>query len=309
MLIVLAEAALRSFLLGGIVWAALTVFRVRNPHMQMFSWTMVLLASLAMPLTMDWATLAITRHALPVQTIAPILPREPLEPLQDLGEQLAEITAPAAAAIRGHAALDWGLIATAIYAVVAGFLLLRLVVGLGLTWRIARHARPVEESWLAGCDVRMTPAIDGPVTFGSIILVPAAFEDWDFRKREAVVAHESAHVANRDFYLLLLASLNRAMFWFSPFAWWQLVRLAELAEIISDAEAIEVLDDRLSYAEILLELVQNIGRVKPAGPQMARISTIGARIECIVAAVATPRKMDWRQRAWIAAAIMPFAVA
>jgi hypothetical protein len=157
--------------------------------------------------------------------------------------------------------------------------------------------------------VRITPAIDGPVTFGSIILVPAEFEDWEFRKREAVVAHESAHVANRDFYLLLLASLNRVLFWFSPFAWWQLVRLAELAELISDAEAIAVLEDRLSYAEILLELVQNIGRVRPAGPQMARIATIGTRIERIVAAVAIPRKVDLRQRLWIAAAVMPLMVA
>lgn len=314
MLIVLAEAALRSLLLGGIVWAALAVFRVRNPHIQMFSWALVLVVSLAMPLAMDWATLPLPRHVLPLAAPARIMPLEalPLEPLQDFGENLSqtltEAAAPAATAVRGHAALDWRLIATVVYAMVAAFLLLRLVIGLRLTWRIARDARPLDEPWLASADVRITPAIDGPVTFGSIILVPAEFDEWDFRKREAVVAHESAHVANHDFYLLLAASLNRALFWFSPFAWWQLVRLAELAEIISDAEAIEVLDDRLSYAEILLELVQNIGRAKLAGPQMARISTIGTRIERIVAAVAMPRKVDWRQRLWIAAAIAPFAV-
>jgi len=70
---------------------------------------------------------------------------------------------------------------------------------------------------------------------------------WDLPKRQAVLAHEGAHVANRDFHVLLLASLNRAVFWFSPFAWWQHVRLAELAEIISDARALEVFEDRLSY--------------------------------------------------------------
>ena len=310
MLIILAEAALRSLLLGGIVWGALAIFRVRNPHVQMFSWVMVLVASLAMPLVMHWATLTVNHHV-PVQVTGRMSWPEtlPLEPLQDLGESLSEIAAPATTTIGGHAAPDWAAIATAIYAMVAGFLLLRLVIGLRLTWQIARSARPVDEPWFAGCDVRITPAIDGPVTFGSVILVPAEFDDWDFRKREAVLAHEGAHVANRDFYLLLLAALNRAIFWFSPFAWWQLVRIAELAEIISDAEAIEVLDDRLSYAEILLELVQNIGRIKPAGPQMARVSTIGARIERIVAAVTMPRKVAWRQRFWIAAAIMPLAVA
>ncbi len=41
-------------------------------------------------------------------------------------------------------------------------------------------------------------------------------------KRRAVLAHERAYVANRDFYLLLLAALNRSVFWFSPFAWWHL---------------------------------------------------------------------------------------
>ncbi|MFX4914303.1 M56 family metallopeptidase, partial [Acinetobacter baumannii] len=90
-----------------------------------------------------------------------------------------------------------------------------------------------------------------PVTFGSTILLPPHYRDWDVRKRQAVLAHEGAHVANRDFHVLLLASLNRAVFWFSPFAWWHLAQLAELAEVISDARAVEVVEDRCSYAEIL----------------------------------------------------------
>ena len=165
MLIILAEAALRSLLLGGIVWGALAIFRVRNPHIQMFSWVTVLVASLAMPLVMHWATLTVTHHV-PLQA-GPISWPEalPLAPLEDLGESLTGIAAPATTPIGGHVGLDWATIATAIYAMVAGFLLLRLVIGLRLTWQIARTARPVDEPWLAGCDVRVTPAIDGPVTF------------------------------------------------------------------------------------------------------------------------------------------------
>src|SRR5579862_8914417 len=136
MLIILAEAALRSLLLGGIVWGALAIFRVRNPHIQMFS----------------WATVTVTHHV-PVQATGPVSWPEalPLEPLQDLGESLSEIAAPATTTIGGHAAPDWAAIATAIYAMVAGFLLLRLVIGLRLTWQIARSARPVDEPWFAGC--------------------------------------------------------------------------------------------------------------------------------------------------------------
>ena len=182
-----------------------------------------------------------------------------------------------------HVAINWLVVATAIYACVAGLLLLRLAVGLCLTWRLARAAAPVRESWTADWRVRVSDAIGGPVTFGSTILLPPQYVDWDVQKRRAVLAHEGAHVANRDFHVLLLASLNRAVFWFSPFAWWQLTRLAELAEIISDARALEVLEDRLSYAEILLDLARR-ARPAPAGLAMARACTVRARVERILAA-------------------------
>ena len=188
----------------------------------------------------------------------------------------------AAAALRAPAqALNWLALATIVYALVAGLLLSRLAVGLYLTWRLARAAKPMRAPWTADWSVRVSSVIAGPVTFGSTILLPPQCFDWDVRKRQAVLAHEGAHVANRDFYLLLLASLNRSVFWFSPFAWWHLTRLAELAEIISDATALEVVEDRLSYAEILLDLVQHVRRA-PAGIEMARACTVRSRVERIL---------------------------
>jgi hypothetical protein len=126
-------------------------------------------------------------------------------------------------------------------------------------------------------------------------------------KRKAVLAHEGAHVAHGDFYVLLLASLNRAVFWFSPFAWWHLARLAELAEIISDARAIDVLEDRVSYAEILLDLMQHV-RQAPAGLEMARTCTVYARVERILGATTVPAKVGWRKRIWTATIIAPVVV-
>jgi hypothetical protein len=177
-----------------------------------------------------------------------------------------------------------------------------------LTWRLARAATPIGESWTGGWRVRVSDLIGGPVTFASTILLPPHYRDWDSRKRRAVLAHEGAHVANGDFYVLLLASLNRAVFWFSPFAWWQLTRLAELAEVISDARAIEVVEDKCSYAEILLDLVQRV-RYAPAGLEMARACTVGARVERVLAADAPPAHLGWRKRAWAAAAILPLVIA
>jgi hypothetical protein len=104
---------------------------------------------------------------------------------------------------------------------------------------------------------------------------------------------------------LLLAMLNRALFWFSPFAWWQVKRLAELAEMISDDAAIEVLADRPSYADILIEFAGDAPRA-PAGLAMARANTVRQRVERILAAKGLPVRTGWRQQLLIAAMLVPF---
>jgi hypothetical protein len=273
----------------------------------MTSWVMVLIASLSMPLLMHFTTVTVTLEPLPVPGPENLWPTgiQLPEPLRT--SLPSEFGISGAASSANDEAVNWWTVATAIYGFVAGMLLLRLAVGICLTWRLARAAKPMSEPWAANSDVRVSHVIGGPVTFASTILLPPQCIDWNLPKRQAVLAHEGAHVANRDFYVLLLASLNRAVFWFSPLAWWQLIRLAELAEIISDARALEVVEDRLSYAEILLDLVQNVRRA-PAGLEMARASTVSARVERILSAAAAPAKEGWRRRLWTAAAILPVVV-
>ena len=307
MLAVLAESALRSLLIGSVVWAGLNLLRVRDPHLHMVSWMIVLLASLAMPLMMHWMTVTITLDSLPLPE-----PNHRWPANGPLPESLrfSMPTEPGSSAARGeiwrqiYRAIDWRALVTAIYALVAGVLVLRLAVGIFLTWRMVRAAQPIDQPWALAADVRVSEAIRGPVTFGSTILLPPQCIEWDLSKRQAVLAHEDAHVAHGDFYVLLLASLNRAVFWFSPFAWWQLSRLAELAEIISDARALEACGDRLSYAEILLDLVQLV-RQAPAGLEMARACTVRARVERLLDDTTAPAKAGWRTRIWTAAAIAP----
>ncbi|MCP3446257.1 M56 family metallopeptidase [Bradyrhizobium sp. CCGUVB14] len=307
MIAALAEAALRSFALGGVVWIGLILFRVRNPHVHMTAWVVVLLASLAMPFVMHWPTLTIDRMPLSMPVPDDTWPTDfaMLErPQPTLPIAPAGAIAPM---VKRGIAIDWWMVATTAYACVAGLLLLRLAIGLCLTWRMARAAKPVKSREMIDADVRVSRDVGGPVTFGSTILVPPQFFSWDAKKRLAVLAHEGAHVANGDFYVLLLASLNRAVFWFSPFSWWQLARLAELAEIISDARAIEMIDDRLSYAEILLDVASSV-KPRPMELAMAQVSTVRARIERIIAAAALPVAVGWRKRLWIAAAIVPVVI-
>ena len=305
MLMILAESALRSVLLGSVVWIGLNLLQVQSPHVQMTSWLIVLVASLSMPLLMHWTTVSITIDALPRPSTDNLWPAAMPWPDLQLLALPSELGASLASRGAHVEAIDWLTVATAIYAFVAALLLLRLAVGLWLTWRLVRAARPMRESWTADWCVRVSASIAGPVTFGSTILLPPQYVDWQLPKRQAVLAHEGAHVANGDFYVLLLASLNRAVFWFNPFAWWQVVRLAELAEIISDARALEVVEDRLSYAQILLDLVQHVRRA-PLALEMARACTVRARVERILATTALPAKFGWPKRIWTAAAIAPF---
>ena len=55
MLPILLEAAIRSLILAAVVWLGLTLLRVRNPHIQMAMWQLVLAASLSMPFLVQWA--------------------------------------------------------------------------------------------------------------------------------------------------------------------------------------------------------------------------------------------------------------
>jgi len=59
MLAILAESAFRSLVLGSAVWVGLHLLRVRNPHVHMTSWAVVLVASLTMPLLMHWTTVTV----------------------------------------------------------------------------------------------------------------------------------------------------------------------------------------------------------------------------------------------------------
>ena len=212
------------------------------------------------------------------------------------------VTASGSDAISG--AFDWREVIAGIYLVVAGVLLLRLLIGLVLTWRLTRRARPVSDRWAAGADVRVSDAVGMPVTFGSTILLPPECFEWSAAKRQAVLLHEGSHVAHGDFYVLLLAVLNRAVFWFSPLAWWQLARLADLAELISDDAAIEVVRDRPCYAGILLTLQATCNARRQASPWRERVPC-ARRVERILAATAVPTRMGWRRRAMIAITLIP----
>ncbi|WP_158818776.1 M56 family metallopeptidase, partial [Methylocapsa sp. S129] len=320
----LLEAALRTLVLTIVVWFGLRTPPLRNPRVQLAAWTIVLIVSLSMPIAS--------------RIVAAILPPVPLSATGldrmfpsllgglDIRPEMAPPATSAAAANASAAAggaanlgalpqatgagdpsfFDWRSLALFAYAAAAGIFLARLIVGLAITGRIVWKATPLRESWTGGRDIRVSLDIKGPATFGSIILLPLAYAEWPQVKRAAVVAHEAAHVRRGDFYVQLAASVNRAIFWFNPLSWWLRRRLSELAEAVSDDEAIGDLCDRPLYAQILLEMASG-SPILPSGIPMARPATLPARIERILADPSAPTPFDKRARAVLLAAILPIA--
>jgi beta-lactamase regulating signal transducer with metallopeptidase domain len=243
---ILAQWALRSsiLILSGVV--LLKALRVKDPSVRLASWTAILCGSVAIPL------LTATLPSMPVRTRTAAVPRAAI---------YRAPPAPVAAVFRQQEPglpspkrFDWTRAAVGAYVVVAAVLLLRLCLGLAMSWRLLHRSRPTE---LIG--VRESGHIASPVTLGiarPVIVLPADWREWDATKLEAVLAHERSHIRRRDPAVQVLSAIHRALLWYSPLSWFldrQIVRLAEQA---SDDAAVAAIRDRASYAEVLLEFMQ-----------------------------------------------------
>jgi beta-lactamase regulating signal transducer with metallopeptidase domain len=197
----------------------------------------------------------------------------------------------------------WSIVAAGIYFVVALLLLARLLVGLIFASRLVRSSQEIHElrvtrklaSCTYACGLGRIPSvveseiISVPVTVGilrSTILFPGGWREWDDAKLDAVVAHEVSHVTRRDALTQRISLLHRAVFWFSPFAWWLDRHLADLAEQASDEAALCSGADRSDYARTLLGFFEALqaapGRVWWQGVAMAKAGQAEQRVERIL---------------------------
>lgn len=270
MLSFIVESGFRSLCLGIVVWIALRVFRVRDPQTQSLAWRAVLFSALAMPLLMP--------------ILEGLLRTTPSVALYWIPAAQPSILQPLAAAIpaKTPSSFAWPAILPVGYVAVAAALMLRLIIGLEKSRRLCGGARPLMETWTSGRDVRVSAGIRMPATFGATILLPADWDRWSAFEQESVFLHESCHVRRGDFYVHLLAGLHRAIFWFNPLAWWLQNRLVELAESICDDAALRKVEDRVSYAEVLVKFAASASETRFVGLAMARGRTVGRRVERVL---------------------------
>jgi beta-lactamase regulating signal transducer with metallopeptidase domain len=269
MMMLLLDSALRSLLLGLLASALLKLVRMRDTGTETIIWTAVLLVALAMPLL---------SHCLPQLIVAvPYLSPAPLRPVTVLHMVGANDTSLMLVwlARHGHACL------VGAYTLGLAICVSRLAVGLILTLQLYLRAVPVKADWALGRQIYTDAALKSPASLARIILLPTDYAGWSAAKRDAVLAHEEAHIARGDFFVQLAASIHCALFWFSPFAWWLRSKLSEIAETASDEAAIQRVNDRVTYAEILLDVARR-AQSAPSIIAMAKGPFIQQRVERIL---------------------------
>jgi beta-lactamase regulating signal transducer with metallopeptidase domain/predicted nucleic acid-binding Zn-ribbon protein len=211
---------------------------------------------------------------------------------------LSATTTPATSSARSRSKLPWNALAGAIYLLTTLIFLARFFVGLWFSRRLKQAAQTIRDPLLnskLACRARATALnsiphaaesnfISVPLTLGALrstILLPTDWREWDEGKLDAVLAHEVSHVARRDPLTQRISLLHRAIFWFSPLAWWLDRHLAELAEQASDEAALYCGADRKDYARTLLAFFESLQkssqRVRWQGVAMAKAGQAEAR--------------------------------
>lgn len=211
----------------------------------------------------------------------------PAAPAQESGS-LPTAIGPSATAVQKAAGanLHWALVVVAIYSLIAGALLLRLMlVLLNMHRHLSRLAHIEDSSTEALVDelagdlevhrdirLRKDDRQSTPWTWGvlhPVIVVPRGFETWPLRDRRNALVHEIAHIRRLDFVSALLAQICIALYWYQPLAWFAEQARRREAEYASDDRVVELGASPAAYANQLLGIARTIHHPPPPAPAAA----------------------------------------
>lgn len=116
--------------------------------------------------------------------------------------------------------------------------------------------------------LQVWPQLRGPVAFGIFrptVALPADFAArFTPQQREAMLAHELAHLAGRDPLWLALADIVCALAWWHPLVWWARRRLRAASEASADEASALVPDGPAALAESLITFGRELTSPGPA---------------------------------------------
>ncbi len=151
----------------------------------------------------------------------------------------------------------------------------------------------------AGCHsqvtVRVSSHVAGPCVAGflhPVLLVPASCTSWDAATWRCVIAHETAHLEQRDVWTAWLPRLAAVLWWWHPLAHWLARQYHLEAEIGCDRAVIAAGASPRDYAETLLAL--NARLFPRTAHPMARPSGLRTRLTRLLAPTTAPRALGLR---------------
>ncbi len=304
----------------------------KNPHVQHGLWALVLIKFLTPPL-FDWPV----PHWNPADAFNER--EERLVALQALGVVPAAWTAAAEpeAGSEGPAVWDTALAWTptvAWWTWLAGSLgWFGLCLSRALRFhrflKLAAHADAAQQAELAVLgqrlgvrtipEMRLTdqplPPLLWVVPGQSVLLLPRPLlVTLTPEQREALLAHELAHLQRKDHWFRLLEAIVLGLFWWHPCAWLARNRLQHAEEQCCDAWVLGAYPDRSrSYASALLETVDFLAESRHHLPVAAsgfgQVNVLRSRFEMILTNT-LPRRLSWPMRLAllaVAACILPVA--
>jgi beta-lactamase regulating signal transducer with metallopeptidase domain len=288
----LLDASLRISIVAVVAGLILMVMRVRASGVRHAVWTVVLMAMLLMPFLPSIVPpfeVAVPSAVVSIPTAVSASPELFSPGISSPTESFSPSAADVSARPGVPAATRWSssFVVSAIYAIGAGVLLLRLIIGWCAAARLTRRARPV--AFCCDAPVRESSLVATPVTagiFAPTIILPESWTEWPASKLRACIAHELAHIRRRDPLVGLIARLNRCAFWFHPLAWWLERTLAASAEDAADEAAVDATGDRREYAGVLIEIADAVrargARVAWQGIGAEGTGRLGRRIDRVL---------------------------
>ena len=265
---IVVESSVQSAALALCVGGILTAARIRSGAVRHGAWVAVLCGMMLMPLLSRIAPKVDVPIQLPaLERADEPSPAQRVRPMAvvSVGQSPKFVAPrrsfkPSSPAVPWHERVPWVLVSLAVYVAGVLFLLARLIPG----WQVVRHITrgSVPTPFLiSGAIVCESELVNAPLTVGLLsprIVLPASWREWSETKLQAVLAHEAAHVRNRDSLVNFAAYLNRCIFWFHPLAWWLENKLAATAEHASDEAGARAVGDGKAYARVLIEVASSI---------------------------------------------------
>jgi TonB family protein len=216
-----------------------------------------------------WATALATLLILPAGSL---LPADAME--APIVVRAAAALTPARASNAAPAALPVAMIWLAGCLV----LLLRLAASGMTVARLLRYAEPRDSR------VRITPDASGPVACGfrgGLVLLPAVSVSWPEERLRAVVLHETAHLARRDTWALLVAEFACLLYWPNPLVWYAASRMRREQEHAADDAVLDQGIDAAEYAGHLVALARAVRRPLLVAGAVTQ-SDLPTRVEAIL---------------------------